>query len=113
MSVPCFECKAGIPTQVVYLTTMEEVFQKCCDYFNVTHHWIKGRHRRRDKVLARQMAMYMCRIFTPSSLQEIGYFFDGRDHTTVIHAIKTINDLCDTDERIEQRFKKLKFYVRN
>jgi len=56
--------------------------------------------RKHDMVLARQMAIYMLKHYTRMSLLKISSLFGNRDHTTAIHSIKTINNLCDTDSRV-------------
>ena len=52
--------------------------------------------------LARQVAMYMCRIHTESSLQQIAKDFGKKDHTTVLHALKKIEMLMKEDARVKK-----------
>lgn len=108
----CEPCVVELPQQRLYRTTLSQIMKRCCDYFGVSEEYITKRNRKRERVLMRQMAMYMCKIYTTCSLMDIGYFFEGRDHTTVIHAITTINDLCETDEIIADDFKRLKNFVK-
>ncbi len=64
---------------------------------------IHSKSRKRERVIARQLIMYFTKKYTTMSLKSIGEKFQstvpgkGKDHTTVIHSIKTINDLRDTD----------------
>ncbi|MEX0884396.1 MAG: helix-turn-helix domain-containing protein, partial [Cyclobacteriaceae bacterium] len=53
--------------------------------------------RKKEIVIARQVAMYFSKEFTNHSLKSIGYHFGGRDHSTVIHAVQSVNDLMETD----------------
>jgi chromosomal replication initiator protein len=58
---------------------------------------MKSQRRARDVSRPRQVAMYFARELTPQSLPEIGRRFGGRDHTTVMHAIKRVESLCLAD----------------
>ena len=53
------------------------------------------------------MAMALCKELTEHSLPEIGEAFGGRDHTTVLHACRTIRDLIETDGKLRQDWEKL------
>ncbi|MFQ5967440.1 MAG: helix-turn-helix domain-containing protein, partial [Acidimicrobiia bacterium] len=64
---------------------------------------LAGPSRRQPLVLARQIAMYLCREQTDLSLPKIGALFGGRDHTTVIHAIDKIKGLMRTDRSTFER----------
>ncbi len=63
------------------------------EYFNVTVDDLKGHSRSRVLVTARQIAMYLCRELTELSLPRIGQIFGGKDHTTVMHAVRKISAL--------------------
>ena len=69
------------------------------NYFDVTIDLLKAKTRKREIVVARQVSMYLTKEFTNMSLKSIGYHFGGRDHSTVIHAINTVNDMMDTDQQ--------------
>jgi len=58
--------------------------------------------RSREVARPRQVAMYLSKLLTPRSLPEIGRVFGGRDHTTVIHAIRQIDRLQKTDPKLRQ-----------
>ncbi len=83
-----------------------------CDYFNMPHEVINSKTRKREIVQARQIAMFFAKSLTKSSLATIGSQIGGKDHATVLHACKTVNNLIDTDKRfrgyIEEIEKKLK-----
>jgi chromosomal replication initiator protein len=76
-------------------------------HFKVRIPDLKGKSRLREIVLPRQTAMYLAKELTNLSLKSIGYHFGGRDHSTVIHAIQTVNDLMDTDKDISGAVNKL------
>lgn len=83
-----------------------------CDYFNLSPDLLQSKTRKREIVQARQIAMYFSKSLTKSSLASIGAMIGGKDHATVLHACKTVNNLMDTDKRfkgqIESIEKKLK-----
>jgi len=83
-----------------------------CNYFNVPIDLIHSKTRKREIVQARQIAMYFSKSLTKASLTTIGSQIGGKDHATVLHACKTVNNLMDTDKKfkgqIEDLEKKLK-----
>ena len=70
-----------------------------CDYYNISLDLMKSKTRKREVVVARQVAMYFAKEYTDLSLKSIGYHFGKRDHSTVIHALSTVSDMMDTDQR--------------
>lgn len=70
-----------------------------CDYFDLPIELLKSKTRKREVVQARQIAMYFAKKMTKSSLANIGMHCGGKDHATVLHACKTVNNLVDTDKR--------------
>jgi len=82
------------------------------DFFKVDLDDLKAKTRKREIVIARQVAMYFSKDYTNHSLKSIGYHFGGRDHSTVIHAVQSVNDMIDTNAKfrysIEELKKKLK-----
>lgn len=73
-----------------------------CDYFDLPIELLKSKTRKRHVVQARQIAMYFAKQMTKSSLTSIGAQCGGKDHATVLHACKTVNNLIDTDKRFRQ-----------
>jgi len=69
-----------------------------CDYFDLTLETLKSKTRKRNIVQARQLAMFFSKRLTKSSLASIGAQCGGKDHATVLHACKTVNNLIDTDK---------------
>ena len=94
-------------------TITNDLIQKTvAESFGVKIADLKSKRRTKNVVLPRQVAMYLCRQLANSSLPEIGNFFGGKDHSTVIHAIKTIEEKKEKDPdlkaRIEALIKRLK-----
>lgn len=82
------------------------------EYFKVDIESLKDKIRKKEIVIARQVAMYFSKEYTNHSLKAIGYHFGGRDHSTVIHAVQSVNDMIDTNSsfkaQVEELRKKLK-----
>ena len=86
-----------------------DYIQKCvAEYFDISVADIKDKTRKKEIVLARQIAMYFAKELTNLSLKTIGYHFGNRDHSTVIHAIQTINDLIESDRKVKMCVEDLK-----
>jgi chromosomal replication initiator protein len=83
-----------------------------CNYFNIPIEQIQSKTRKREIVQARQVAMFFSKNLTKASLATIGSQIGGKDHATVLHACKTVNNLIETDKRfriqIDEIEKKLK-----
>ena len=77
------------------------------DVFGVAHKDIVGKSRKMEIVQARQVAMYLCRSLLDTSLSSIGISFGGRDHTTVIHAIKTIEQKGPQNANLDKTIKSI------
>ncbi|PWR20476.1 chromosomal replication initiator protein DnaA [Zavarzinia compransoris] len=77
--------------------TIEEIQRKVADYYGVRLNDLLSARRARVVARPRQVAMYLAKQLTSRSLPEIGRKFGGRDHTTVIHAVRKIEELCAAD----------------
>ncbi|NQY08479.1 MAG: chromosomal replication initiator protein DnaA [Flavobacteriales bacterium] len=78
-----------------------------CDYFKLPIELLKSKTRKREVVQARQIAMYFAKNLTKSSLANIGMHCGGKDHATVLHACKTVNNLIDTDKHFRKYIEDL------
>jgi chromosomal replication initiator protein len=92
--------------------TIEFIQKVVCNYFNVGLDLIKSKTRKREIVQARQISMYFSKNLTKASLTTIGSKIGGKDHATVLHAFKTVNNLMETDKKfrlqVEDLEKKIK-----
>jgi chromosomal replication initiator protein len=83
-----------------------------CNYYNIGLDMLQSKTRKREIVQARQVAMFFSKTLTKSSLATIGSQIGGKDHATVLHACKTVNNLIETDKRfrlqVDEIEKKLK-----
>ena len=78
------------------------------EYFQISVEDLKDKTRKKEIVIARQVAMYLCKEYTNHSLKSIGYHFGGRDHSTVIHAVQSVSDMMDIDQKFGQAIEELK-----
>jgi len=92
--------------------TIDYIQKIVCDYFNMPVDSLHSKTRKREVVQARQIAMFFSKNLTKSSLASIGSQIGHKDHATVLHACKTVNNLIDTDKQfkydideIEKRLK--------
>ncbi|HEY4695577.1 MAG TPA: chromosomal replication initiator protein DnaA, partial [Candidatus Hydromicrobium sp.] len=91
--------------------TIETITKIVCSYLNITEDKIRDKSRKKEIVLARQIAMYLSKELTRSSLKSIGLQFGGRDHSTVIHAHNTIEDAMSKDPSMISLVKTLKTQI--
>jgi chromosomal replication initiator protein len=77
------------------------------EQFSVSVDAMKDKTRKREIVVARQVAMYFAKHYTNLSLKTIGFHFGNRDHSTVIHALTSVNDLMDTDRKFNATMQEL------
>jgi chromosomal replication initiator protein len=87
--------------------TVEGIQKTICDYFNIRIGDLKAKRRTQNIALPRQVAMYLCRKHTENSFPAIGDKFGGRDHSTVIHASKTIEQRIKDDPHMQNTIEKL------
>ena len=92
---------------------VERIQSLVADYYNVTLDDMKGKRRDKHIVFPRQVAMFLVREETPSSLPAIGKAFGGRDHTTALHSIEKIANELKEDERLRYEVQAIreKLYV--
>ena len=82
--------------------SMEDIIQKVSNISSISEDEIVGKSRKSEISDARQVSMYLSREIIGTSLNNIGLFFGGRDHTTVIHAVNTITNKIESDTRIKK-----------
>tara|TARA_Y100001970_G_scaffold286268_1_gene408008 strand:- start:6595 stop:8010 length:1416 start_codon:yes stop_codon:yes gene_type:complete len=79
-----------------------------CKFFKISKNEMLSSRRSRYLVRPRQAAIYLAKILTSKSLPEIGREFSNRDHTTIIHSVKTIEKLKENDQEMVENINKLK-----
>lgn len=93
--------------------SVEEILKKVSLHFNIKVSDIKSAKRLKAVVLPRQIAMYISRQLTSSSYPEIGDRFGGKDHSTIIHAIRKIEKLMEEDFQLKSTIENLKKELTN
>ncbi len=91
--------------------TIETITKTVCDYMNIAENKIRDKTRRKEIVLARQIAMYLSKELTKSSLKTIGLHFGGRDHSTVIHACNSIEEAKLVDPSLKELVNSLRSQI--
>jgi chromosomal replication initiator protein len=89
------------PVRASNKPTIHAVINAVTEFFGVRLTDLQSKRRPRSITLPRQVAMYLARQHTPHSLEEIGGHFGGRDHTTVMHAIRSIDERCQKDPEFQ------------
>ena len=87
--------------------TLSNIQKTVADYYQLRLSDLLSKNRSRSLARPRQIAMALAKELTEHSLPEIGKAFGGRDHTTVMHACRTIRDLCLIDGKLRQDWEKL------
>jgi chromosomal replication initiator protein len=87
---------------------IDDIQKVVANHYNVSKHDLLSARRTRAIVRPRQIAMYLAKTMTPRSFPEIGKHFGGRDHTTVLHAVRKVEELAAADEALTQEIELLK-----
>jgi chromosomal replication initiator protein len=88
--------------------TIEDIQRTVSEHLGIPEDLLRAKTRKQEVANARQIAMYLAKEFTNSSLKTIGLHFGGRDHSTVIHAYQTIEDNISTDPKQKSLVQQLK-----
>lgn len=80
-------------------------------HFNLTVDDLNGPSRKKDIAVARQVAMYLCKKLTQNSYKIIGSKFGNRDHSTVVHAFQTIEELLKNDKKLKETLSLIEFQI--
>ncbi|MDR2064303.1 MAG: chromosomal replication initiator protein DnaA [Prevotellaceae bacterium] len=93
--------------------SIDKIKRTVCDYFGLSIDIIYSKTRKREIVQARQIAMYFARNMTKHSLAMIGVEIGGKDHATVLHACKIVEDIYDTDKVFRQHVTEIEKRINN
>jgi chromosomal replication initiator protein len=94
--------------QAQNVLTIETIQKRVADHFQIRHSDMTSKRRPNNIAIPRQVAMYLSRTLTKHSLQEIGDAFGGRDHGTVIHACKAVDNMMEQDSSMRSTVEFLK-----
>jgi chromosomal replication initiator protein len=92
----------------IRVITVDKIQNTVSNYFNISLSEMLSQRRSRPLARPRQVAMYLAKKMTSRSLPEIGRRFANRDHTTVIHAVKTITRLSEQDDEMKKNINQIK-----
>ncbi len=92
----------------IRVITVDKIQNVVSNYFNIPLSEMLSQRRSRPLARPRQIAMYLAKKMTARSLPEIGRRFANRDHTTVIHAVKTISRLSEQDDEMKKNINQIK-----
>ena len=102
------DCLADVLRASERKITVEEIQRKVSEHYNIRLSDMIGPKRLRSYARPRQVAMYLCKQLTSRSLPEIGRRFGGRDHTTVMHGVRRIEELRQSDGQIAEDLELLR-----
>jgi chromosomal replication initiator protein len=87
--------------------TIQQIFDAVTKYYNVRLSDLQSKKRHKSIAFPRQVCMFLARKHTGFSLEEIGGYFGGRDHTTVMHAVRTVAEDCNQSKEIADQLNRL------
>lgn len=93
--------------------TTDEVIERGCLFSGIEKKKLIGKSRKRELSELRQMMMSLSYHRSRKSQQYIGKMFGGRDHSTVVHALKTVKNLCHTNKDFKNNFMELEKFIFN
>ena len=88
--------------------TISHVIKYISRELKISERQLIGKGRTMEVAIARQIAMYLCREYTSSSLTNIGLYFGKRDHSTVIHACRNIENKMNNDKELKNKINNMK-----
>lgn len=91
--------------------TIETILKTVSDFYGVEISAINTRSRKREVVLVRQVAMYLAKKYLDLSTAKIGLYIGNRDHATVLHACKTVTNLCETDKQFRGELSQIELQL--
>ena len=87
--------------------TVQQILDAVTKYYNVRLSDLQSKKRHKSIAFPRQVCMFLARKHTRYSLEEIGGYFGGRDHTTVLHAVRTVDGDCQADPEVANQLAHL------
>ncbi|HEY4871245.1 MAG TPA: helix-turn-helix domain-containing protein, partial [Candidatus Dormibacteraeota bacterium] len=97
-----------IPSADTRTLTIDAISRAVANFYHISLEEMKGKRRDKHIVFPRQVAMFLIREETASSLPAIGQAFGGRDHTTVLHSYEKINTESREDQRLQSDLRKIR-----
>lgn len=101
------EVVAGVAKLENREITMDDIKKTVSNYFNITIDGIESKSRKHEIALSRQLCMHIAKKLTNLSLKSIGAHFGGRDHSTVLHSCRAIDNYIETDKKVKSDYDKI------
>lgn len=98
----------NIVTDIDTEVGVDYIQKTVAEYFKVETDELKSKSRKKEVVIPRQVAMYFCKLYTNHSYKVIGSQFGGRDHSTVIHALHSVEDMAETSHQFKNQIEELR-----
>jgi chromosomal replication initiator protein len=102
------EVVSGVSSRTEKSVDIQDIIKEVAKYYDFYPEILAGKTRKHEVVLARQVAMYLTKKFTSMSLKNIGMYFGGRDHTTVLHSCQMIENYLGNDKSVVAAVEDLK-----
>ena len=102
-----YECLNDVISIQEKIIKVDNIQRVVADYYNIKITDLLSKKKSRDIAQPRQLAMALARELTSHSLPEIGGFFGGRDHTTILHAVKTVKKQLETNNSLKEAYQTL------
>jgi chromosomal replication initiator protein len=96
---------AGLTAGHYGLKSEDYILDIVCRHFDITKFEIVSTSRKRNFVLPRHVVCHLVKKYTLLALKDIGWFMGGRDHSTIIHSIRAIDNLIATDKAFEREYQ--------
>jgi chromosomal replication initiator protein len=101
------EALGEIPSPQRSNVTIDQIIEAVTEHYGVKVSDLRSKRRTKSVTMPRQVCMYLARQLTPLSLEEIGGYFGGRDHTTVLHANRQVRAFCEQGSRFKADLDRL------
>lgn len=98
--------KRAVKTDDIPLT-VDDIVDRVCRHYDITPNSVKGRSRKREIVIPRQLSMFLCKKYTNIPATRIGRMIGNRDHSTVLHSIEQIERQLKEDKAFAEEVKKI------
>lgn len=97
-----------ISTTRKIVISVDSITRITCEHFRIDENKVRDKTRKQEVVIPRQVAMYLSKEMTTTSLKNIGLYFGGRDHSTVIHACTSVQNMIETDNNFKETVHAIK-----
>ncbi len=105
--------QGNLPKDTTSEINIENIKQLVANYYNIDVSLIESKSRKQNIALARHMSIYLAKILTNNCLKTIGSHFGGRDHSTILHSCKALEDYLSTDAKVNDAYNQIIQQINN